>query len=171
MRVKRLSTQPGGRGEGPFRVWGIGGNGGCTFLKMQRGGLAPSCYRPSNDQPSEPGALHAQHLDMLLTFTDLMRSAPPTDSESVSRCLGEWGWVLRSVFEVRVSVSCVSRLPPVFLNRSVCPCVPAPPGVFLPVLYSNVPLLCVSRAPGTGRGEPGHTRGMYGTRGRTRAHV
>ena len=54
----------------------------------------------------------------------------PRDSESVSRCLGEWGWVLRSVFEVRVSVSCVSRLPPVFLNRSVCPCVPAPPGVY-----------------------------------------
>ena len=166
MRVKRLSTQPGGRGEGPFRVWGMGG---CTgiFLKMQRGGLAPSCYRPSNDQPSEPGALHA-HLDMLLTFTDLMRSAPPTDSESVSRCLGEWGWVLRSVFEVRVSVSCVSRLPPVFLNRSVCPCVPAPPGVFLPVLYSNVPLLCVSRhragGAGTHTGHVRDTRAHKGTR-------
>ena len=95
---------------------------GHIFSKMQRGGLAPSCYRPSNDQPSEPGALHA-HLDMLLTFTDLMRSAPPTDSESVSRCLGEWGWVLRSVFEVRVSVSSLV-------------CVPAPPGVFEPVRVS-----------------------------------
>jgi hypothetical protein len=28
---------------------------GCTsiFLKMLRGGFAPSCYRPSNDQPNE----------------------------------------------------------------------------------------------------------------------
>ena len=165
MRVKRLSTQPGGRGEGPFRVWGMGG---CTFLKMQRGGLAPSCYRPSNDQPSEPGALHA-HLDMLLTFTDLMRSAPPTDSESVSRCLGEWGWVLRSVFEVRVSVSCVSRLPPVFLNRSVCPCVPAPPGVFLPVLYSNVgtTFVCVPAPGGGSRDTHGACTGHAGAQGHT----
>ena len=36
------------------------------FLKMLRGGSAPAGHRPSNDQPSEPGVLHA-HLDMLLT--------------------------------------------------------------------------------------------------------
>ena len=49
---------------------------GCTsiFLKMLRGGSAPSGYRPSNDQPIEQGALHA-HLDLPLTIADLMRSA------------------------------------------------------------------------------------------------
>ena len=45
------------------------------------------------------------------------------------------GLVLRLVCEVLVSVSCVSRLPPVsFYRYSVCP---GSPGVFLPVLYSR----------------------------------
>ena len=41
--------------------------------------LVDLCYlydRPYKDQPSEPGALHA-HLDMLLTYSDFMRSAAP----------------------------------------------------------------------------------------------
>ena len=41
------------------------------FLKMLRGGFAPSGYRPSNDQPTASRALHA-HLDMLLTTADLI---------------------------------------------------------------------------------------------------
>ena len=45
------------------------------FLKMLRGGLvAPSGYRPSNDQPTASRDLHT-HLDMLLTTADLIRSA------------------------------------------------------------------------------------------------
>ena len=45
-----------------------------TFLKMLRGGFAPSGYRPSNDQPIEFGALHV-HFDMPLTIADLVRNA------------------------------------------------------------------------------------------------
>jgi hypothetical protein len=44
------------------------------FLKMLRGGFAPSGYRPTNDQPIASRALLA-HLDMLLTTADLIRSA------------------------------------------------------------------------------------------------
>ena len=44
------------------------------FLKMLRGGSAPSGYRPSNDQPTASRDLHT-HLDMLLTTADLIRSA------------------------------------------------------------------------------------------------
>ena len=44
------------------------------FLKMLRGGSAPSGYRPTNDQPIASRALLA-HLDMLLTTADLIRSA------------------------------------------------------------------------------------------------
>ena len=39
---------------------------------MQRGGLAPSCYRPSNDQPDEAGALHA-----LLNMLYMVKISPP----------------------------------------------------------------------------------------------
>ena len=44
------------------------------FLKMLRGGFAPSGYRPSNDQPIEFGALHVP-FDMPLTIADLVRNA------------------------------------------------------------------------------------------------
>jgi hypothetical protein len=49
------------------------------FLKMLRGGFAPSGYRPSNDQLIEFGDLHA-HFDMPLTIADLVRSARPESS-------------------------------------------------------------------------------------------
>ena len=45
---------------------------GHIFSKMQRGGLAPSCYRPSNDQPDEAGALHA-----LLNMLYMVKISPP----------------------------------------------------------------------------------------------